>query len=147
MISFNLKNTVMLIFSGYMHIGRKILLFILALGLTAGISIVVVYPLWYFASEHAGIYTIVILSLFVFFCIFLIIRRVVKNLQEYKSLVIFFRKIIYPFILKAASTVFFIVFLYAIIVLFIFRILFAAIPLTLGYFIFLGYTLYGKKDK
>ena len=124
---------------GYLRLARSAGAILIALFVVAGISVVVVTPLWFFATRHTPLYTIVSICGLAAAALTPLVIRLVKEPSRLKG---FFR--------RAARVLIYLILaglLYIIVLLYAWGNFAIAVPLTLVHVAGTGLILYGKRSR
>lgn len=139
--------TVKNILNGYAQVIKQIFLFFVIIGGIAGISILIVTPFWYFATNATNVYTFFVLIVIAGTTATSICFRVKKAVEKRRKMGE--QKVIKEIFLSVFKTLFKIILLlvgiYIVALLYISDVLAAAVPGTIVLLFVVGYLLYGKK--
>ena len=124
---------------GYLRLARSAGAILMALLVVAGISVVVVTPLWFFATRHTPLYTIVSICGLAAAALAPLVIRLAKEPSRLKG---FFRRTarVLIYLILAGS-------LYIIVLLYAWGNFAIAVPLTLVHVAVTGLILYGKRSR
>ncbi len=124
---------------GYFRLARSIGAILIALLAVAGISVLIVTPLWFFATRHTAVYTAVSICGLAAAVLVPLVIRLSKDPSRRKR---FFRRVARVMIyLALAGLLYFIVLLYA------WGSFAIAVPLTIVHAVVTGLILYGSRSR
>ncbi|MEW5817496.1 MAG: hypothetical protein AB1798_19125 [Spirochaetota bacterium] len=135
------------IFSGYLNTAKKLVVVLLFLALTGLTSAIVVFPLWYLATEHREVFTILVFFLFLSLVIFAVVMKVIRAFRPHQNPKEKISAFLRRFSARLLILLFFLSAVYLLAFLYTSGILLAAVPLTILFILILGYILYGRKYK
>lgn len=124
---------------GYLRLARSAGAILIALLVVAGISVVVVTPLWFFATRHTAVYTVVSICGLAGAALTSPVIRMLKEPSRLKS---FLRRTSLVFIYLTLAGL-----LYIIVLLYAWGSFAIAVPLTLVHVAVTGLILYGKRSR
>jgi hypothetical protein len=132
--------------TGYLRFFRGILWLLAAAGLVALTGFLIVYPLWYFASDYKNTYSLVALGILLLGAAFVFIRKLGTSIRGAGGFAQWIKTRFVRAAKKILSILLAVIALYAIILLFARGYILAALGMALVYIVLLGAVLAGRRE-
>jgi hypothetical protein len=132
---------------GYRSIALKFSIFLGIVAAIAGISFIIVYPLWYLATKYNRFYAFLVLIFLILAIALWLAKKVWNSWRGAGDRVTFLKVIILQPLKKIARIVVGTALLYGTVLLFTNGIYAAAIPAAVIYILGFGYLVYAKKQR
>lgn len=133
--------------NGYRSIALKFAIFCGIIAAIAGISFVIVFPLWYLATKYNRFYAFLVLIILALAIALWLAKKIWNTWRRSGDRATFLKEIILNPLKKIARLVVGIALLYGTVLLFTNGIYAAAIPAAVFYILGFGYLVYAKKQK
>ena len=132
---------------GYRSIVLKFVIFCGIVAAIAGISFIIVFPLWYLATNYNRFYAFLVLAILILAIALWLAKKIWNAWRSAGDRVTFLKEIIFQPLKKIARLAIGIALLYCTVLLFTNGIYAAAIPAAVVYILGFGYLVYAKKQK
>ena len=112
------------------------------LGVTALLSFLIVFPLWYAATHARAVFT---LSVFILAGLLLVAYVVIRLRKEIRESEVSFKERFLGGVVRVSLIILYLILLFGVVLLFAMKMYFLAIPGLCLYLILLGFFRYGRK--
>jgi len=140
-----LREILISILKGYGDTGKRVMLLFLQTCVILLVSAVIVFPLWYFATQYTQAFTLTVgflILIYIFFRIILKVRELARNTRQSGG---DFSSLLNDFFKKLGRIFFLLFCIFIVFILYVNGNLAIAIPVTLLVILTLGYFIYGRK--
>ena len=131
---------------GYLRLGKGLAGVVSVIVILTASSAIIVFPLWYLAANHTRAFTITTLILLAAGLIFLLARRVYRDISGGKANKPQPEQIFFHVLWRIIKKVLFVSIGIAIAALYLNRIFAVAIPVSLLYFLIVGYLAFWRRS-